>query len=128
MLKHWLNGRVLCNLLAWGTQTNRWNSRCYGPMEYGKTFDLALDGVHTYRWAVMPHAGTSSVGSVPDIARRFAEPLTGALAPAGAQLPAHPDVLRIASSSSAPASAPTPPSFSTASARNAAPPPSTALP
>ena len=97
ILKHWMKGRTLCNLLAWGTQTNRWNSRCYGAMEYGKTFDLALDGVHTYRWAVIPHAGGgSSLARALDAARRYSEPLTGALAFAEAQVPSHPGVLRIA--------------------------------
>lgn len=79
--KHWLNERVLTNLLAWGTATNRWNSRVYGNMVYGKTFDLTLDGTHMYHWAVMPHAGDPFAAGVPDAARRYGEPLVAVVAP-----------------------------------------------
>ncbi|MBN1918499.1 MAG: hypothetical protein JW889_11370 [Verrucomicrobia bacterium] len=96
MLKHWVSDGTLCNLLAWGTRTNHWNSRCYGAMEYAKQFDLTLNGAHIYRWAVMPHAGLSSAAGAPDIARRFAEPLTGTITSVGAEAVQHPDILRIA--------------------------------
>jgi len=93
--KHWLNDRVLTNLLAWGTATNRWNSRVYGDMVYGKTFDLTLDGTHVYRWAVMPHAGNPFAARVPDAARRYGEPLIAVAASGDNARFREGDVLRI---------------------------------
>jgi hypothetical protein len=71
---HFLDDAVLRNIVAWGADTDNFNSRIYGSMKYQKKFDLSLRGRYHYRWAVMPHSLRMSAGQLTALCRSWMEP------------------------------------------------------
>ena len=72
--KHFVDDGVLHNVIAWGADTDNFNSRVYGSMKYSKKFDLSLHGRYHYRWAVMPHSSKMSAGETANLCRSWMEP------------------------------------------------------
>ena len=54
--KHYVEGRTLVNLFAWGEHTEAIGSRLW-PENWPKCFDQRLRGEHVIRCALYPHAG-----------------------------------------------------------------------
>jgi len=68
--RHWLNGRTLGNVLAWGNETNRIGNRLHsGP--WAKSFDQRLKGTHLIEYAIFPHSGTWQEAKVLQVARAY---------------------------------------------------------
>ncbi len=55
-IKHWVTGRMLVNLFAWGEDTDAIGSRM-ARVRWPKCFDQRLRGTHTIHTAIYPHAG-----------------------------------------------------------------------
>ncbi len=72
--EHFVDDNVLRNIVAWGAETDNFNSRVYGSMKYPKIFDLSLRGRYYYRWAVMPHSYGMSAGELTALYRSWMEP------------------------------------------------------
>jgi hypothetical protein len=69
--KHWVEGDVLVNLLAWGENTEAIGSRLYrvnNPIGY----DLRLRGMHVIQRALYPHSGDWRSADVIGAAREYA--------------------------------------------------------
>ena len=68
--KHWLTGRTLVNLFAWGEETNAIGSRMW-RYNWPKSFDQRLRGSHTIQCALYPHPGDWRVADVIGVARSW---------------------------------------------------------
>jgi hypothetical protein len=77
MPAHFVEDGVLRNVIAWGAETDNFNSRIYGSMKYSKVFDLSLRGRYHYRWAVMPHSPKMTSCELSNLAHSWSEPPLG---------------------------------------------------
>jgi alpha-mannosidase len=96
--KHWVSGRTLVNLLAWGEDTEAIGSRMWRH-NWPTAFDQRLDGTHTIRCAVLPHAGGWREAGLAAAARAYAAPPQAVpVAPHRGSLPASAGVLALGTS------------------------------
>ena len=70
---HWMEGRTLYNLLAWGEDTDAIHNGL-GRYQWLKAFDQRLDGEHTIQMAVMPHPGDWRAAGLPRAAQAYGMP------------------------------------------------------
>jgi hypothetical protein len=93
--KHWVKDGVLVNLLAWGEETDTIGNRL-GLGRWAKSFDQRLNGRHTLRAAIYPHAGDWRAANVIGMARSFSYPPLAYLSkPSDGALPASLDLLAL---------------------------------
>lgn len=71
--KHWVEGNVLANVLAWGG--NWFSNRHPGIWEYVRKYDLRLFGRHTIETSLCLHDGGGREASAHQIAEERANPL-----------------------------------------------------
>ena len=72
-IKHWVKDQTLINLFAWGEDTDAIGNRM-GIYRWPKTFDQRLDGLHTIKYSIYPHAGDWRMGNVIQMARSITNP------------------------------------------------------
>jgi hypothetical protein len=72
--KHWLLGRRLSGLIAWGEQTDAIGNRIE-VRRWRKSFDQRLRGVHRIRYAIHPHRGDWRQATLPRVAESVAAPI-----------------------------------------------------
>ena len=72
-IKHWVSGNTLSNLFAWGEHTDAIGNRL-DYVRWPKCFDQRLNGKHTIRTAVLPHAGDWRSAGLVSAARSFNTP------------------------------------------------------
>lgn len=77
-VKHWIEGRTLANVWAWGTNGNCFNNRNL-PALFMKGFDLRLDGRQRIEYAIYPH-GPFQGADVVRMAHSYTEPPFGVIA------------------------------------------------
>ena len=71
--KHWMDGGVLANVLAWGGR--KFSNRHPGLWEHVDLYDLRLVGSQTIEYAILPHPGDYREGNVPREAQQYTTPL-----------------------------------------------------
>lgn len=69
-LKHWVTGKTLVNLFAWGEDTDAIGNRM-DMVRWPKCFDQRLRGSHTIHTAIYPHSGDWRTADVIGAARSF---------------------------------------------------------
>ena len=102
--KHYVEGRTLVNLFAWGENTEAIGSRLWRT-NWPKCFDQRLRGRHVIRCALYPHMGDwRSAGVVAVAAEYAAAPLTCLGTPQPGDLPAGLQLLTLLDGNAAPTS------------------------
>ena len=95
---HWMQGRTLYNLLAWGEDTDAIHNGL-GRYQWLKSFDQRVEGLHTIRLAVLPHAGDWRKAELPCAAQKFGmPPVVIQTKPHPGSLPASFSLLQLANS------------------------------
>lgn len=93
--KHWVSDNALYNLFAWGEETNAIGDRIWRE-NWAKSFDQRLNGTHTIRTAVYPHAGNWRTGQVARAASSYRASPFGVVTTAHAgELPPRQDFVSI---------------------------------
>jgi outer membrane receptor protein involved in Fe transport len=72
--KHWVSGRTLVNLFAWGEDTDAIHNRT-DRYRWPKSFDQRLRGRHTIEAAIFPHRGDWRAAGVVGMARSYVTPV-----------------------------------------------------
>jgi hypothetical protein len=72
-LKHWVTGKTLVNLFAWGEDTDAIGNRI-DMVRWPKCFDQRLNGQHTIHTAIYPHPGNWRTADVIGAARGYGVP------------------------------------------------------
>lgn len=72
-LKHWVSGRMLVNLFAWGEDTDAIGNRI-DMVRWPKSFDQRLQGIHVIHTAIYPHPGDWRSANVIEAARSYGVP------------------------------------------------------
>jgi alpha-mannosidase len=73
-LKHWVAGKTLVNLFAWGEDTDAIGNRI-DMVRWPKCFDQRLHGIHVIHTAIYPHSGDWRSANVIGAARNYGVPL-----------------------------------------------------
>jgi hypothetical protein len=69
-IKHWVIGKTLMNLFAWGEETDAVGNRM-DMLRWPKCFDQRLRGKHTIHTAIYPHSGDWRSADVVGAARSY---------------------------------------------------------
>ncbi len=94
-IKHWVTGKMLVNLFAWGEDTDAIGNRM-ARVRWPKCFDQRLRGTHTIHSAIYPHAGDWRTADVVGVARSYnMPPVAYATHSHKGDLPAKLDVLQL---------------------------------
>jgi len=94
-IKHWVTGRTLFNLFAWGENTDAIGNRL-SLARWPKSFDQRLSGQHSIRTAILPHAGNWRDANLVGAARSYGMPPFVAVSePHPGNLPAELSVIQI---------------------------------
>jgi hypothetical protein len=72
-LKHWITGKTLVNLFAWGEDTDAIGNRI-DMVRWPKCFDQRLLGTHVIHTAIYPHSGDWRSANVIGAARSYGIP------------------------------------------------------
>lgn len=87
-IKHWVSGRTLSNLFAWGEHTDAIGNRL-DMVRWPKCFDQRLNGRHAIQAAVLPHSGDWRSAGLIGVSRGFNQPpMALAVDPHPGELPA----------------------------------------
>ena len=93
--KHWVTGKMLVNLFAWGEDTDAIGNRM-AKVRWPKSFDQRLRGTHTIHTAIYPHSGDWRTGDVVGAARSYnMPPVAYATHSHTGKFPAKLDILRL---------------------------------
>jgi alpha-mannosidase len=93
--KHWVSGRTLTNLFAWGEDTEAIGSRMWRH-NWPKAFDQRLNGTHVIHCAVVPHRGDWREAGIVGLARAYnARTAARPVEPHGGPLPPCREVLAL---------------------------------
>ncbi|MBE0699317.1 MAG: hypothetical protein IH586_20530, partial [Anaerolineaceae bacterium] len=93
--KHWVIGKTLFNLFAWGEHTDAIGNRL-DLTRWPKCFDQRLNGRHTIHAAVVPHPGDWRSADLTGEARSFnMPPIAFAAQPHSGLLPAQQTIMTI---------------------------------